>query len=265
MSSQLTVTFHLHKEGKWATDVEIFATAHLLHTDIYTFSRGCWLRFSVDDVEPSEQNRTEAIYLNHRHQNHYNVVLSVNEDHPDMTQIANRTIANKYEKRCRKRTRMQEIRQTSSGIPDEWCNAEKRRRSLRKRYNDDIQFREKKLKAASNRYLSDEEFQANVKNLSKQRYYNDVEYNAKTKERSRRESKIKYETDPDHRHKVKERIIVKYSINQDLKNAFKQRSSEKYKFDEEHRERMKKRNTERYASDEQHRDDIKKEVSRNMN
>lgn len=248
----------MYQVGKWATDVEIFATAHLLRTDIYTFSRGCWLRFAVDDVEPSDQNRTEAIYLNHRHQNHYNVVLSVNGDLPDLTQIANRNIANEYEKRCRKRTRMQEIRQTSSGISEKSCNAENRRRSLRKRYNDDIQFRENKLKAASKKYLGDEEFQANVKNLSKQRYNNDVEYNTKTKERSKRESKIKYATDPDHRHKVKERIIAKYSTDQDQKNAFKQRSIEKYKFDEEHRERMKKRNTERYASDEQYRDNLKK-------
>ncbi|XP_062602076.1 uncharacterized protein LOC134263711 [Saccostrea cucullata] len=30
------------QEGTWATEVEIFATAHLLNTDIYTFSDGCW-------------------------------------------------------------------------------------------------------------------------------------------------------------------------------------------------------------------------------
>lgn len=106
---------------------------------------------------------------------------------------------------------------TSPGISETFFNAENRRRFLRKRYNDDIQFREKKLKAASKKYLGDEEFQANVKNLSKQRYYNDVEYNTKTKERSRRESKIKYATDPDHRHKVKERIFGRYSTDEDKK------------------------------------------------
>lgn len=196
----------MYQDGKWATDVEIFATAHLLHTDIYTFSRGCWLRFSIKDVEPSERNRTEAIYLNHQHQNHYNVVLSVNADHTDLTQIPN-----EYEKRCRNRKRMQEIRQTPSGNAKKQCYAEKRRQSLRKRYKSDLQFREKKLKAASKRYLCDEEFQANVKNIRKQRYHADVEYSTKTKERS----KIKYATDSEHRQKVKERIVVKYATDQD--------------------------------------------------
>lgn len=31
------------QENTWATDIEIFATAHLLNTDIYTFSRGSWI------------------------------------------------------------------------------------------------------------------------------------------------------------------------------------------------------------------------------
>lgn len=76
----------------------------------------------------------EAIYLNHQHQNHYNVVLSVNADHSDLTQIANFKIPNEYEKRCRNRKRMQEIRQTSSGNAKKQSYAKKRRQSLRKRY-----------------------------------------------------------------------------------------------------------------------------------
>lgn len=40
------------QEGTWPTEIEIFATAHLLNIDIYTFSRGSWIRFSVDDIEP---------------------------------------------------------------------------------------------------------------------------------------------------------------------------------------------------------------------
>lgn len=46
------------QEGAWATELEIFATAHLLNTDIYTFSGGRWIKFSVNDVEPSVEIRT---------------------------------------------------------------------------------------------------------------------------------------------------------------------------------------------------------------
>lgn len=57
------------EEGIWATEVEIYATAHLLNVDILTFSGGRWLRFAVDELDPPS-----TIYLNHQ-QNHYNVVL----------------------------------------------------------------------------------------------------------------------------------------------------------------------------------------------
>nr|XP_034326029.1 uncharacterized protein LOC105328139 [Crassostrea gigas] len=169
---------------------------------------------------------------------------SSKEDHTDLTQIPN-----EYEKRCRNRKRMQEIRQTPSGNAKKQCYAEKRRQSLRKRYKSDLQFREKKLKAASKRYLCDEEFQANVKNIRKQRYHADVEYSTKTKERS----KIKYATDPEHRQKVKERIVVKYATDQDHKNALKQRSIEKYELNAEHRETVKARSKLKYKFDEAHR------------
>lgn len=56
VESHLTST-QISQDGTWATDVEIFATAHLLNTDLYTFSGGRWFRFSVNDVEPSAQKQ----------------------------------------------------------------------------------------------------------------------------------------------------------------------------------------------------------------
>lgn len=101
LNNELSVETHLLssqmlQEGTWATEIEIFATAHLLNTDIYTFSGGCWVRFSIKDVESSAQNRTGAIYLNHRQQNHYDVVLSVNTEETDLTQMPDRKIPHEY-------------------------------------------------------------------------------------------------------------------------------------------------------------------------
>ena len=64
-------------EGSWATEVEIFAMAHLLNIDIYTYTNNHWLRFSCEDIDSSSQSKEAAIYLNHCGQNHYNVVLTV--------------------------------------------------------------------------------------------------------------------------------------------------------------------------------------------
>ena len=66
----------MSKDGTWATDVEIFAMAHLLKVDVYTFSTGNWLRFSVEDVEPCRLSETVSIYLNHTMENYYNVVVA---------------------------------------------------------------------------------------------------------------------------------------------------------------------------------------------
>lgn len=236
----------MNQEGKWATEVEIFATAHLLNTDIYTFSGGSWMRFSVDDVEPYELNRTGAIYLNHHQQNHYNVVLSVNGENLDMTQIRSQKTPHQYKKRYQNRIRMQEKRLRPPEKQENDNNAERRKRSLRKRYKDDVQFREKKLKLAFDRYLGDEEFKANVRNHSLQKYHSDIAYNTKTNERSRREVKRKYATDQEHKNACKKRSIEKYATDIEHRQNLKKRSIDKYATDDDHRENMKKRSIDKF-------------------
>ena len=66
----------MSKDGTWATDVEIFAMAHLLKIDVYTFSTGNWLIFSEEDVEPCRLSETVSIYLNQTMENYYNVVVA---------------------------------------------------------------------------------------------------------------------------------------------------------------------------------------------
>lgn len=170
------------EEGIWATEVEIFATAHLLNVDILTFSRGCWLRFAVDELDPSLRIRTEAIYLNHQ-QNHYNVVLSVNGEESECTRMQQCKNSNDYEMRYRNRTRMNDLRQKTKEDPKKLSTNENRKQSLRRRYQDDTEFREKKLKTASVRYLDDDVFQSNLKLNSRKRYHNDLEYQINTKKK----------------------------------------------------------------------------------
>lgn len=233
VESHIASTRMLH-EGTWATEVEIFATAHLLSTDIYTYSGGRWITFSGNDVEPSMQIKTEAIYLNHHQQNHYNVVISVNGENPNMTQRPDSKLPHEYQIRNRNRSRKQEIRQLSSKMQKTYSSTEKRK-------HEDREFREKKLKTAFVRYLEDEEFQANIRNQSKQRYSTDVEYKMKTKERSRRNSKFKYASDPYHSQQVKSRIFEAYATQQEFRDDYKKRSMERNATNEQHRDDTKKK------------------------
>lgn len=175
------------------------------------------IRFSVSDVEPSEQSKTGAIYLNHHQQNHYNVVLSVNGHESDMTQKQNDEIVNEYEKRYRSRMRLRGIRQTLPETENKTRYVEKRKQSLRKRYQEDLKYRDKKLKSCSEKYLNSEKFQANLKLLSKQRYHYDIEYQNKTKIRSNKS------------------ITDRYTADEEYKEAFKRNSLERYASDEEYR------------------------------
>lgn len=70
--------------GSWATEVEIFDMAHLLATDIYTYTlhggieRWTWMKFSGSFMDRHLQVRPgTGIYLQHTNRNHYEVVLDV--------------------------------------------------------------------------------------------------------------------------------------------------------------------------------------------
>ncbi|XP_062618494.1 uncharacterized protein LOC134280069 [Saccostrea cucullata] len=247
----------MSQEGTWATEVEIFATAHLLNIDLYTYSGGCWLRFSVAEVDPCRQSRTGAIYLNHDQQNHYNVVLSVNGEESNLQPMKQDKIPQDYQKRYRNRTRMQDSRQANPTVQKISSASEKRRQSLRRRYQEDVQFREKKLKSAFQRYINDAEFQANVKQVSKTKYCNDSEYHSKTKMRSKKRSFERYLTDKEHRDCVKKRSIERYAVNEQHREDVIKRSTEKYATDQQHREEVKMRSIQKYKSNVEHREGVK--------
>lgn len=88
--------------------------------------------------------------------------------------------SNDYEMRYRNRTRMQDLRQKTKEVPKKSSENENRKQSLRRRYQDDTEFREQKLKTASIRYLDDDVFQSNLKLNSRKRYHDDLEYQINT-------------------------------------------------------------------------------------
>jgi len=68
------------KSGLWATEIELFATEHLLKTDVYIYGQSgktfFWLKFSAKFIDPTVVSSDEAIYLNHTNGNHYDIEKS---------------------------------------------------------------------------------------------------------------------------------------------------------------------------------------------
>ncbi|KAK6165196.1 hypothetical protein SNE40_023581 [Patella caerulea] len=60
----------------WASEIEIFAAADLLETDIYTYSNNNWLKFSRLQHK-GDNSMNGAIYINHLNGVHYEVVTDV--------------------------------------------------------------------------------------------------------------------------------------------------------------------------------------------
>ena len=81
------------RNAVWASEVEIFASAHYLKTDIFVYSlvghRQQWLRhISAQLVEPQCAVSGKSIYLQHTHGNHYDVVMAVEGPSDELSQTA---------------------------------------------------------------------------------------------------------------------------------------------------------------------------------
>ena len=217
----------MSNNSTWATEVEIFAVAHLLKVDIYTYSAGQWLRFSVEDVEPKIRKETGAIYLNHCMENHYNIVLAVSDEIIDIpetvSKVEQKEIRNEFNKRNKNRARMQKTRQTIQKNVKMESAAEKRKQSMKRRYQEDSNYRDKKLKSAYDRYRKDEDYQANVRLLGRKRYHCDIVYQTRKKQNSIR----KYALDDEHRQHVKKQSVDKYA--EDLEHMENVRNIEAFK------------------------------------
>ncbi|XP_070573805.1 uncharacterized protein [Ptychodera flava] len=67
--------------GKFASEVEIVASAHFLKTDIFTYMiNKRWLKYSGKMVDPHIRVDKKSIYLKHCNANHYQVVTKIKVD-----------------------------------------------------------------------------------------------------------------------------------------------------------------------------------------
>nr|XP_022307930.1 uncharacterized protein LOC111113930 [Crassostrea virginica] len=131
---------------------------------------------------------------------------------------------------------------------------EKRKQSMKRRYQEDSNYRDKKLKSAYDRYREDKEYQANVRLVSRERYHCDIVHQTRKKQSSIR----KYAIDDEHREHVKKQSVDKYAENIDHRENVRSRSIQKYAENEEHMENVKKRSIQKYAEDEEHMENVKK-------
>ena len=159
-------------------------------------------------------------------------------------------ITSEYKKRLRERGRKQKQRNAATETKEKLSSHETRRRSLKRRYQEDQSYREKKLKTAFERYRDDKEFQLNVR----LKYHTDISYRESLKQKSI----TKYATDSEHRKNVKLRSVQKYQTNERHREDVKNRSVRKYKEDDKHIELMKERSIKRYADDAEHRGNVKR-------
>lgn len=101
---QYMISSKMIKSSSWATELEIFATSDLLKVNIFTYSNLRWLQFSLEELNPELMNEKEAIYLYHKHQNHYDVVLNVSDKRFNANSFDNqkRSLRNAYYLRKKK-------------------------------------------------------------------------------------------------------------------------------------------------------------------
>ncbi|XP_078315563.1 uncharacterized protein LOC144619975 [Crassostrea virginica] len=221
----------MSKDGTWATEVEIFAMAHLLEVDIYTFSTGNWLRFGVEDVESCRLSETGSIYLNHSMENHYNVVVAVCGEDSNLESVRQKSqkeIPNDYKKRFVNRQRMQA-----------------KQRSIKKYATDSGHREDVKLRSVK-KYHTIESHKADIKKRSIQRYAEDEEH----REKNKRKSIQKYAEDEQHKENVRKRSIEKYKSDQLHKMRVSAATTQRYKENKIFRERKLKAAAEKYRSNE---------------
>ncbi|XP_076870348.1 uncharacterized protein LOC143521406 [Brachyhypopomus gauderio] len=210
--------------GTWATEVEIQAAADLFITNIFTFTRNTWLKYS----SCNSCDQDVGIYLKHCSESHYEVVTCVKV--PD-----GQTCAALCLQRCD--SRKSETKSSRSEL-------DKRRI----KYGTSQEKKEEKIQRTLKRYRENEIYRDSVKTRSNVEYATNLQH----KERNKQLSINKYATDMEHRGKVKQASINKYSTDMEHRENVKQLSINKYSTNEHHRETIKRQSFEAYHTDPQH-------------
>ncbi|XP_062606132.1 uncharacterized protein LOC134267940 [Saccostrea cucullata] len=247
----------MSEDGIWATELEILAMSHMLNIDIYTYSDMKWIQFSGEEPNHEPGEHDGAIYLYHRQQNHYDVVLSVVARMSESNSfIQNSSSKREYNLRRGNRDRMKGKRNAFK-MKRPLKLKETRRDTFRKKYNGSEEFREKMLKQKKNMYSTTEhKLKTQMKN--KERYHAlDSELQREVQRASRERSKLKYSTNVEHREEKKGKSIQKYKCDAQFRDQVKEKSKEKYRANVEHQGNVKKASTEKYKTNLEHQENVK--------
>ncbi|XP_062612107.1 uncharacterized protein LOC134273904 [Saccostrea cucullata] len=260
LSSKMT------QEGIWATELEILATAHMLNVDIYTYSDMRWLQFSGHDLCAESGDQGEAIYLYHREQNHYDVVLQVTSRLAKIDCfLMNNPGGREYILRKEKQMHMRNRRKAPElkVIVD---SNENRKAALKKKYQENEEFREKMLKHKKKMYTN-AEYKLKAQLSNRHRYHRNIAYqlkyalNAEHRGKVLKRGKEKYQTDLNYKEQKKIQSVGKYKLDLKHRECAKRRSKEKYRTDLKHQNNVKGASVKKYKTDLKHQEKVKKTSS----
>ncbi|XP_046381067.2 uncharacterized protein LOC124152241 [Haliotis rufescens] len=281
--------------GTWATELEMFAAANLLGTDICTFTDNRWLRYPSSQINTDSPNTGRCIYLNHVGGSHYEVVVCVNtlgalrnsctdkycEKHLNSSVRTRKRKANQLPVDERQSVlKIQKLDGTVSVHSQEVTPAEEQTKKTNKKYarakakREYIQAKRKlekdmpetsilnvkqsKLTKEKQKYNTVPELRNRKKEASSKRYKDDEAHRESVKNYSQKQ----YAEDAKHKATLKMYSTEKYATDSEHRAAVKTHSTEKYATDSEHRAAVKTYSTEKYATDSEHRETVKTYSSR---
>ncbi|XP_061191659.1 uncharacterized protein LOC133199853 [Saccostrea echinata] len=248
-------------DGRWATELEILALSHLLKTEIHTYSENKWVTFSGLMVNPEENMASlGGIYLDHKNQNHYNVVTSVTLGKNVSAIQSQKLLCLKHNTRKIADRNQKRQQRESISFQNERCklemsdlHKEKVKEKSKQKYESNQLHREEVKQRSRQKYKTNQSHKEEVKQRSRQKYKTDQSHKEEVKRRSRQ----KYKTDQSHKEEVKQRSRQKYKTNQSHKEEVKQRSRQKYKTNQSHKEEVKQRSRQKYKTNQSHKEEVK--------
>ncbi|VDI30092.1 Hypothetical predicted protein [Mytilus galloprovincialis] len=216
------VNTRMRENKTWATEVEIFNASHLLQTDIYTYTKSgvhwVWLKHSTITLS---DNR--GIYLYHKNQNHYDVVLTTSTQPVlqnfssdlqtylcDQLKKETQKMKNAEVKdKARQKNTTKEQYIENKKIKEKRKDKERKNRNERLRYRTDKVYKENKQKSGKLKYSTEKLYKENKQKSCRLRYRTDTVY----KENAKKSGKLKYGTDKVYKENKKKSGKLRYSTD----------------------------------------------------
>ncbi|XP_071151504.1 uncharacterized protein [Mytilus edulis] len=255
------------RENKtWATEVEIFTASHLLQTDIYTYTKSgvhwVWLKHSTITLS---DNR--GIYLYHKNQNHYDVVLTTSTQPVlqnfssglqtylcDQLKKETQKMKNAEVKDKARQNKIAKEQYIENKKIKERKDKEKKNRNERLRYSTDKVYKENKKKSGKLKYSTDKVYKENKQKSCRLRYSTDKVY----KEKAKKSGKLKYNTDKVYKENKQKSCRLRYSTDKVYKEKAKKSGKLKYNTDKVYKENKQKSCRLRYSTDKVYKEKAKK-------